>query len=434
MNIRRRPWLTVILVCLALFVVLALIKFFQIRAAIAFGESFPEPSETVHAQTVSFSEWHDEVRVVGEVRAPQAVDIRNEVAGVVARIGAESGAEIKQGEVLLELDYAEEAAELASINADLELARKDVKRLKGLVSTRAVSQQQADEAQARLASANARVEAVRQDIANKTILAPFDGRIGLHNLQLGEYLLANTIITRAIGNSSLLWVDFAVPQSVADIEVGTTVRVQLDSGTVYSASVIAVAPALESASRSVRVRASITDAGARLKSGHFVNVLVPSGTSEQIVRLPSTAVRVDALGAYAYVLNKDDTGNWRATRRPITLRAQNGNDSIIQSGLQIRDVVATKGSFKLREGLLTNISELHDAFTEPDTVPEPGQPPQTITEPQEVTPQEVTPQEVTPQEVTPQEVTPQEVTPQQADDPRESSVPENTAAGASNNE
>lgn len=384
MNIRRKPWLIVILVCLVLFLGLALIKFFQIRAAIAFGESFPEPSETVDAQTVVFSNWHEQVKVIGEVRSPHAVDIRNEVAGVVAKIGAESGAEIKQGDVLLELDYAEEIAEFAAINADLELARKDVQRLKGLVSTRAVSQQQADEAAARLASAAARMDAVKQDIANKTILAPFDGRIGLHDLQLGEYLPVNTRITRAIGNSTLLWVDFAVPQSVADIVVGTEVRIQLDSESAYPATVIAVEPALDSASRSLRMRATIDHATMHLKSGQFVDVMVPSGTRKSIVRLPSTAVRVDALGAYVYVLNKDDTGNWRAARRPISVRAQNGDDSIILSGLQTGDVVATKGSFKLREGLLTNISQLHEAAV--DSVSTMGQALQGTTEEQEKSP------------------------------------------------
>ena len=384
MNIRRKPWLIVILVCLVLFLGLALIKFFQIRAAIAFGESFPEPSETVDAQTVVFGNWHEQVKVIGEVRSPYAVDIRNEVAGVVAKIGAESGAEIKQGDVLLELDYAEETAELAAINADLELARKDVQRLKGLVSTRAVSQQQADEAAARLASAAARMDAVKQDIANKTILAPFDGRIGLHDLQLGEYLPVNTRITRAIGNSTLLWVDFAVPQSVADIVVGTEVRIQLDSESAYPATVIAVEPALDSASRSLRMRATIDHATMHLKSGQFVDVMVPSGTRKSIVRLPSTAVRVDALGAYVYVLNKDDTGNWRAARRPISVRAQNGDDSIILSGLQTGDVVATKGSFKLREGLLTNISQLHEAAV--DSVSTMGQALQGTTEQEEKSP------------------------------------------------
>ena len=395
MNIRRRPWLTVILVCLVLFIGLALIKFFQIRAAIAFGESFPEPSETVHAQSVAFSEWHQQVTVVGEIRAPQAVEIRNEVAGVVAKIGAASGAQIQQGDVLLELDYAEEAAQLATINADLELAKKDVKRLKGLVSTRAVSQQQADEAASRLASAKARAEAVRQDIANKTILAPFDGRIGLHDLQLGEYLPANTVITRAVGNSSQFWVDFAVPQSVADVDIGTRINVQLDTGPEFAASVVAVEPALDSASRSVRMRATIDGAGGWLKPGYFVNVRVPSGTSESIVRLPSTAVRVDALGAYVYVLNKDDKGDWRAARRPISVRAQQGDDSIIQSGLEAGDVVATKGSFKLREGLLTNVSDLQDVSVEPLPLPDFEQVPQTTTDSETVTPEPRTDSEVT---------------------------------------
>ena len=99
---RSKPWLIVIAVCVGLLVVLGLIKFLQIRAAIAFGESFPEPSETVELQFVEPSIWQAEISVVGEVRASRELLLRNEVEGVIAKIGFVAGAEVKAGDVLLQ--------------------------------------------------------------------------------------------------------------------------------------------------------------------------------------------------------------------------------------------------------------------------------------------------------------------------------------------
>jgi membrane fusion protein (multidrug efflux system) len=334
--------------------VLGLIKFMQIRAAIAFGESFPEPSETVEIQTVKLSAWQAEISVVGEVRASREVMLRNEIEGVIAKIGFQAGGEVNAGDILLELDIDEEQANLEAIAPQLRLAQLDLKRISGLVNRQAVSQQEADRAAAQLAIMQGQQAAVEAVIANKSVVAPFDGFAGLHDFEVGEFLSANTVITDLVGDLDTLWIDFSVPQRYSGLSSDTLIFVEAaELGTDrLSATISAVEPLISSQSRSLKVRAVFDNKKRLLKPGFIVNVFAPVDYVRQIVRLPNTAVRLDAFGTYVFVLSKDKANQWRASRRPVTVDAKQGYDSIISSGLQTGDVIATTGSFKLREGLL----------------------------------------------------------------------------------
>jgi membrane fusion protein (multidrug efflux system) len=351
---RLKPWQVVAAVCVGLVVVLGLIKFMQIRAAIAFGESFPEPSETVEIQTVKLSAWQAEISVVGEVRASREVMLRNEIEGVIAKIGFQAGGEVNAGDILLELDIDEEQANLEAIAPQLRLAQLDLKRISGLVNRQAVSQQEADRAAAQLAIMQGQQAAVEAVIANKSVVAPFDGFAGLHDFEVGEFLSANTVITDLVGDLDTLWIDFSVPQRYSGLSSDTLIFVEAaELGTDrLSATISAVEPLISSQSRSLKVRAVFDNKKRLLKPGFIVNVFAPVDYVRQIVRLPNTAVRLDAFGTYVFVLSKDKANQWRASRRPVTVDAKQGYDSIISSGLQTGDVIATTGSFKLREGLL----------------------------------------------------------------------------------
>jgi membrane fusion protein (multidrug efflux system) len=351
---RLKPWQVVAAVCVGLVVVLGLIKFMQIRAAIAFGESFPEPSETVEIQTVKLSAWQAEISVVGEVRASREVMLRNEIEGVIAKIGFQAGGEVNAGDILLQLDIDEEQANLEAIAPQLRLAQLDLKRISGLVNRQAVSQQEADRAAAQLAIMQGQQAAVEAVIANKSVVAPFDGFAGLHDFEVGEFLSANTVITDLVGDLDTLWIDFSVPQRYSGLSSDTLIFVEAaELGTDrLSATISAVEPLISSQSRSLKVRAVFDNKKRLLKPGFIVNVFAPVDYVRQIVRLPNTAVRLDAFGTYVFVLSKDKANQWRASRRPVTVDAKQGYDSIISSGLQTGDVIATTGSFKLREGLL----------------------------------------------------------------------------------
>jgi membrane fusion protein (multidrug efflux system) len=96
-------WLWTLLFCLIVVSVLGLVKFNQIKAAIAFGESFPEPSETVQVVVAQQSQWQSNLTVMGEAVATKSLDLRNELEGVITKVGFVSGGKVAKGSVLLKL-------------------------------------------------------------------------------------------------------------------------------------------------------------------------------------------------------------------------------------------------------------------------------------------------------------------------------------------
>ncbi len=354
---RNRPWLLVILACLALVLVLGFIKFTQIRAAIAFGESFPEPSETVQTVVVEFAPWQARMVVVGDVRASREVELYNELPGVIAAVGFASGGLVKEGDLLLQLDVSEETAQLQGARAELDLAKVNYERFAGFKNPDAVSRQQVDQAKAQLAMAQGRVGEIQSVIDRKTLRAPFTAHSSIHQFEVGQFLAANSWITRLVGENSDVWIDFAVPQQYASINVGATVLVSTAAkpNANTQARVIAVESGISRASRSVSVRAKIA-AGevpfeGSLKPGTIVSVSVPISDAIQAVTLPSSAVRVDTFGPYVFVLDRADDDKLRASRRPVTVASKEAELSVITQGLEAGQLVASQGAFKLREGI-----------------------------------------------------------------------------------
>lgn len=221
--VQLKRWLITIFTLLCIVAILGFIKFTQIKAAIAFGESFPEPSQTVEVMQVSAAQWRPNLQVIGEVKAKRSVELRNEFEGIITKVAYPSGGMVSQGDLLVQLDIAPELAELEAINAQIELAKLDVKRASDLLEVRASSRDQLDRANAELMVNQARAKALQANIDRKTIKAPFSGTASIHDWEVGTYIAANTVITRIIGDLSSVWVDFSIPQWQANIELGSTV-------------------------------------------------------------------------------------------------------------------------------------------------------------------------------------------------------------------
>lgn len=350
---RIKRWLFTVTMCLALVLALGAVKFFQIRSAIAFGASFPEPRETVTTTLLEPTLWQASVNVVGTARAQQELTLRNELAGLIQHVGFASGARVKRGDVLLRLDVTSEQAELAAIVPDIARLEADVKRYADLKDARAASRQQIERVKADLAIAKARAKSIQATINKKTVIAPFDGQAGLHALEEGEYLAANNKVTYLVGNQAELRVDFALPQRYAQLVVGTPVNISSDGADdKFEAIVSAVEPNVSVNTRTVAIRARLNNTRSRFKSGALLNVEVPVDEPQSVFILPSMAVRKDTFGDYVFRLERDKNQALRAQRQPVTIITQQGRNTIVSQGLELGMLVAVKGAFKLRDGLL----------------------------------------------------------------------------------
>jgi RND family efflux transporter MFP subunit len=359
MNTRR--WLLTLTACALVFAALASYKVMQIRAAIAFGNSFPEPSETVEAVTVDSSKVQNYNHTIGVIVAPQSIVLRNEVAGRVSMVNFESGALVEQGSILLQFDISEEAARLKAAKAQAELAKLDLQRIKKLKNSNTVSEERYDQARAQYDIATAEVNSLQAIIDKRTLRASFDARAGLHEFEVGDYLQSNTLITTLVGINDYTWVDFNLPHKQADIGLDTEVVVTtaMHPGEALTAIVVAKDSVISANSRSLRFRARLAGSSG-IPPNAAVNVSVPVGEAQLRVHAPTTAVRRDGLGDYVYVLEPNrevdaPEGSFRARRQSVVVGAASEQAVAIIEGLSEGDLIAANGAFKLRSGLLVYI-------------------------------------------------------------------------------
>ena len=172
----------------AIFVGLAAIKALQVHAMIAFGKSFAPPPPTVATAVVHEEQWPDTLPAVGSVSAAQGVIVAPEIAGTVTEIAFESGAAVNQGDLLVKLDTSSEDAQLRAMEAQVQLAKLNAERTKVLRANDTVSQSELDTAEANLKQIEANADEIRATIDKKTVRAPFDGKLGIRLVNLGEQL------------------------------------------------------------------------------------------------------------------------------------------------------------------------------------------------------------------------------------------------------
>lgn len=357
---KLKRWLVVFFGCLLLLLALATYKALQIRHFMAIAASYPEPSETVEATVVKPESWQDSVTTVGEVLAPQTVEMRNELEGRVVAVGFHAGDNIKKDQMLLQLDASEDIAQLRAAQADAQLANTALTRYAKLVTQKLVSREQYDQAQAQYTVAIAHTQALQATIDKKTITAPFDGRAGLHHLQIGQYLAANTVITQLVGSLATVWVDFSLPQQQSGIPLETPISISASGAltTPLTGKIIAADSAISTTSRNKKWRAAIANPEEKLKPGMLVDVQVPITAAHDVIAVPATAVQYSDAGNLVYVITPADNNTLRATVRSVVIGAEKNQHIIIESGLQTNERIATSGSYKLHNGMLVNIKEV----------------------------------------------------------------------------
>lgn len=363
---RFRSWFIVILACLAVAVGLGWYKYQQIQAAIAMAKAFPEPMEAVVAVSAQAVEQQSGLTVSGVVVATQSAELRNELPGRITKVGFLPGSTVTKGQLLLSLDSSQESAQLAEAEATREIARLALARAERLVKVGAGSVEARDQANAQYEASSARARALVATIDKKNLRAPFSGVASLHQLEPGQYLAAGSLIASLVGRGHTLWVDFALPQSHAEITLGTGVVIIAEDLQLppLTAPVLAQDPSVQATSRNLRMRAELSSPPPALLPGMLVKVQVPVGGVLSLVSVPAPAVRRDSLGAAVYVLvdvEEDGGRKLRASRRSVRLASDGVPDSadnlVIESGLKPGERVAASGAFKLHDGSLVQIVE-----------------------------------------------------------------------------
>jgi membrane fusion protein (multidrug efflux system) len=296
---------------------------------------------------------------VGTVLALRSITLENEVAGTVRRVALTPGQIVEPGQLLVALDVSVEEAELEAQKAQAALAQTTLTRLETLSSRDAVAQEEVDQARAARDVAQAQVARTRAVIARKTIRAPFRARVGIADVHPGQYLTEGTQLTTLQGVDERANVDFTVAQRIAaGLRVGDEVAILTagDGGPAVRARITAIDSRVDPTTRNAMVRAEIKGARNLPSPGASVRVKVPAGPQGEAVAVPISALRKDPSGDHVFVIQADKEGKQRAHVRQVRSGEALGDTVLIEDGLQPGELVATSGSFKLRENVLVALA------------------------------------------------------------------------------
>jgi membrane fusion protein (multidrug efflux system) len=341
--------------------VLVGVKAGQIVTMVKAGESMVPPPEAVTSAKVEAAEWEESTSAVASLIALQGVTLAAELPGTVRELSFEAGSSVKRGAVLVRLDTSAEEAQLASAQAEASLARLNAERAKKLREGEANSQADLDAAVARAASADAAVRNLQAIIAKKTIRAPFDGRIGIRQVELGQVVAPGTPIA-SLQSVTPIRADFWLPQqALAQVQLGQRARLRTDTfpGRDWEGEVTTINPEVDPATRNVRIRATFPNADGRLRPGMFANVQVLSDEKHQVLTVPATAVIFQPYGDSVFAIEegKDQAGNPTTIARQKFVRTgeRRGDLVAIAEGLKAGETIVSTGAFKLRNGVAVKV-------------------------------------------------------------------------------
>jgi len=384
-----RHWVRIALAIfglLAIVAALAGVKVAQIATLIGMGKQAAKagpPPEAVATYLSQKQTWEGTLSAVGSITAAKGVAVSNDAPGIVSRILFDSGATVRDGQILVELDTSVERAQLASARARLELAKLTFARSQALLASGSISKAQVDSDDAQLRTASTDVGALEAQLARKTVRAPFSGRLGIRLVNLGQYLSAGTPVTELESTDSV-FVDFTLPQQrLADIKVGVPVHVTIEgaAGSTHEGTVSAVDPAVDSTTRTIKVRATVPNKQDNLRPGMFATVAVILPQSGSFVTVPATAVIHASYGDSVYNLEdkKDESGKIvvgpdgkpakLARQQFVRIGESRGDYVAVLDGLKEGQEVVTAGAFKLRNGASVVVN--NDIKLNPQLAPRP---------------------------------------------------------------
>jgi membrane fusion protein (multidrug efflux system) len=366
---RRRAWLRYVAVAagvLALVGVLGGIKAAQIGKLIGMGKAFQAagpPPESVSTRIAGEQTWEATLSTVASLVSAKGVSVSADAVGIVTKIHFDSGATVRAGQVLVELDTSVERAQLASVRARRDLAEANVKRSRILAASGVASQSEVDTNDASFKSLTAEASALSAQIAKKTIRAPFSGKLGIREVNLGQYLAPGTTVA-SLETSDAIFADFTLPQrELGRVAVGMPVRASQEGGaTLAEGTISAIDPAIDAVTRNVKLRASLPNPGDKLRPGMFVRVSVVLPEKHKVVAVPLTAIVRASYGDSVFFTEMKPVGEAQkmtkvARQAFVRLGETRGDYVAVLEGLEPGREIVTAGAFKLKNGIPLAIND-----------------------------------------------------------------------------
>jgi membrane fusion protein, multidrug efflux system len=310
------------------------------------------PPTVVSSVRVQTESWEPYLSATGTLTASQGISVSNEVAGLITGIHFVSGQTVNKGDLLLQLDDSVARAELLGLKAQERFARLDLKRDRALIAKKYVSRAGLDRAETTLDEAIAQVKAKQALIAKKQIRAPFSGRLGIRQVNLGEYIAPGARIV-SLQALDPIYADYTLPEHhLAELHVGQPVRVLIRAyqDAIFEGRISAIAPEIDKETRSLKIRVMLPDPQKKLRPGMFVETRTVLPLRRNLLTLPRTAITFAPYGASVYVIERSgETAT--VQRRTVQTGQIRGERVEVGEGLVAGTEVVSAGQIKLRNGM-----------------------------------------------------------------------------------
>jgi membrane fusion protein (multidrug efflux system) len=320
--------------------------------------------------------WQTRLRAVGSIEPVRGILIESEASGLVVEIAFKNGQEVKQGELLVQLDVDVEKAQLRAALATAKLAELEYARAKSLRASGSVPESRLDQADADLERARAEIENINAIIDRKTIEAPFDGRLGIRQINLGQYVALGAPIVNLQSDENV-YVNFSLPQkklSLLEESIPLIVRSDAYPDQAFEGELTAISPKIDVATRSVALQGTLDNADGLLRSGLFVEIEINLPEPQHVVVVPSTAILYAPYGNSVFLIEETthpQSGEIELTARQMFVRTglARGDFVSIVEGLETGQRIVSAGGFKLRNGSRVRIN--NELAPEPELNPQP---------------------------------------------------------------
>jgi multidrug efflux system membrane fusion protein len=357
--VKRMRWFIIVGVLLAVLVG-AFVGFNAFKNKMIAG-FFEKMAKNPPPITVSVAEAKSEVipnlqTAVGALAAVHQVNVTSDVSGRITNILFTAGTKVKKGAPLVQLFDAPDQADLANYKAQQTVAQQSLDRAKALAARQFGPQATVDQTQGAFDQAVAGIAKTEAIISQKLVRAPFDGDLGVRQVEVGQYLTAGTQIV-SLTDLSELFVNFtATEKQSATLKVGQVVRVAVDAypGRTFDGKITTIEPQISADTRNIRVQGTIANPEGILKPGMFATTTVVLPDKPPVITVPETAVDYTLYGDSVYLVTekKDDEGKTSLTAVRTFVKTGDRVDgrAVITTGLKAGDRVVAVGQLKLQSG------------------------------------------------------------------------------------
>jgi membrane fusion protein (multidrug efflux system) len=301
--------------------------------------------------------WRPTLSGIGSLAPVEGVALSTEVEGTVVKINFENGQMVHAGDLLIALDTSVEEAQLKSAEAQLVLAQLGSKRANELIEKNTISQAEVDQATAQLNQAQAAVDGLKATIAKKNLVAPFDGRVGIRLVNIGQFITRGQALV-PLQKVDQLYVNFTLPErEVPSLKVGETVSITVDAynNREFKGKLNAISPEVDNVTRNISVQALLENPGEVLRPGMFARVQVEMPEAKPVVVVPATAVAYAAYGNSVFIIEQvkgQDGKEFLGVRQQfVKIGVRRGDLISIVDGVKPGEKVVSTGTFKLRNGM-----------------------------------------------------------------------------------